>query len=187
MYTWIAYESNAFDGMDEQYINALGGNDSGRFVPCWGKSSNKLIFELCEEYEENPYYVVPKRTKNSFLTDPATYTLDGKSVTTVTFAEPIIIDSEFLGVAGIDISLEQLTLINSNVKLFENGFGKLVNSNGIVLAHPGEYKLDKVDAELEGESGLKQLEKIKIGEVKRDLGFSEDLGQDAYKFYMLCS
>jgi methyl-accepting chemotaxis protein len=183
LYTWIVWEPNAFDGNDQSYVNTPGSNNTGRFVPSWGRSGDELILEVASTYNKNDYYLVPKETKKSFVAKPATYELDGKQVTTVSFSEPIIINNEFLGVAGLDISLEQLTTINSTVKLFDNGFGRLVNNDGTVLAHPAPDRINKIGGEFTGDLGQDYLHKIQKGEDFYNISYSESMKQDVYKFY----
>lgn len=138
LYTWAVFEPNAFDYKDGQYINQKGSDDTGRFSPSWGKSGDALLLEHCKNVEEKDYYTVPKKTGKFYITDPATYELGGKDVTTVTFCEPLYRDGKFIGVAGLDISLTTLRDINVDVKFFENGYGRLISEKGIVLAHPDE-------------------------------------------------
>jgi methyl-accepting chemotaxis protein len=183
IYTWAVWEPNAFDGNDIEYINSPGSDHSGRYLPCWGRSGDTLILETCEEYNTNDYYTVPKTTKKAFISEPATYKLDGKEVTTITFSQPIIVDGQFLGVAGLDISLNRLTEINSKVKLFDSGFGRLINNKGIILAHPDPSRINKIGGEFEGEEGAKYLEKVVMGESFKSTSLSKSMEQDVYKFY----
>ncbi|MCT4606316.1 MAG: methyl-accepting chemotaxis protein [Marinisporobacter sp.] len=183
LYTWIVWEPNAFDGNDQAYVNTLGSNNTGRFSPVWGRSEDQLVLEAASAYNKNDYYLIPKKTQKSFIAKPATYELDGKRVTTISFCEPIMINNEFLGVAGLDISLEQLTTINSTVKLFDNGFGRLINNDGTVLAHPVPDRVNKIGGEFTGDLGLDYLNRIQKGEAFSNVSYSESMKQDVYKFY----
>lgn len=183
IYTWIVWEPDAFDGRDSEFKNAVGTDSNGRYLPCWGRSGDQLVYEACLTYEENDYYTVPKQTKKPHITEPVTYELAGEKVTTVTFSYPIIIDNEFLGVAGMDISLEQLSKINSTAKLFENGFGRLLSNQGIVLAHPELDRINQIGGEFTGERGKEYLKKIQNGEQFNKISYSESMRQDVYKFY----
>lgn len=183
MYSWIAWESNAFDGKDTEYKNTDGSDSNGRYLPCWGRSGDKLIYYALGTYETNDYYNVPKKTRKAYIAEPVTYELNGKEVTTITFSYPIIMDNEFLGVAGLDISLDQLTEINSTVKLFETGFGRLLNNQGVVLAHPEIDQVNKIGREFTEERGKEFLQRIQNGEHFMNVSYSEELKQDVYTFY----
>ncbi|MCT4595371.1 MAG: methyl-accepting chemotaxis protein [Anaeromicrobium sp.] len=182
VYAWTAWEPNAFDNRDSDYINTPGSDAAGRYTPAWGRSGEKLVLNAMKKLNK-PYYTIPKNTKKSYITEPDTYTLNGEKVTTVTFCQPIIMDGEFLGVVGLDISLKQLVETNSQVKLFDNGFGRLINNKGIVLAHPDPTKINEIGDEFEGSLGSEYLEKIRKGENFKNTAWSEHMGQDIYRFY----
>jgi methyl-accepting chemotaxis protein len=182
-YVWAVWEPNAFDNEDANYINQPGSDSTGRFLPIWGRSKDKLILSYCKGVDQKVYYTIPKQTRSSYITDPLTYELEGEKITTIEFCEPIIIDGKFYGVAGLDISLEQLTQINSSVKLFENGFGRLVNDKGLVLAHLEEERVNKIGGEFEDENGIEYLEKINKGEKFKNTSWSTSMGEKVYKFY----
>lgn len=144
LYAWAAFEPNGFDGADRTFKNTDGSDDTGRFMPSWGKSGSELILNYCSNVDEKAYYTVPRDTKQFYITQPATYELDGKQVTTVTFCQPIVVDGQVIGVAGVDISLKQFRDINEHVKFFENGYGTLLNEKSVILAHPDEALLGSI-------------------------------------------
>jgi methyl-accepting chemotaxis protein len=183
VYSWVVWEPNGFDNEDHNNINKPGSDNKGRFLPIWGRSGEKLTLESCENVEKKDYYSIPKKTKKPYITDPLTYELNGEEVTTIEFCEPIIMEGKFYGVVGVDISLKQLTSINSSVKLFNNGFGRLVSEKGIVLAHPEEEMVNKIGGEFKGKSGNEYLEKIHKGEKFMNTSWSTSMEQDVYKFY----
>ncbi|WDV45714.1 methyl-accepting chemotaxis protein [Clostridiaceae bacterium M8S5] len=183
LYAWAAFEPNAFDGQDSLHINGEGCDSQGRFIPSWAKIGGKLTFKKTSKVDENDYYLVPKKTKRSFIAKPEQYELGGEEVTVVTFSEPIVINGRFVGVAGVDISLKKLTEINSEVKLYENGFGRLVNNEGTVLAHRDEGKVNQIGKEFGLEAGNSYLAKINNGEKFSNNDLSDSIGQDVKCFY----
>lgn len=183
LYTWAVFEPDVFDGQDASFRNKPGSNETGRFLPAWGRSGDKLILQALPDVEQEAYYAVPKEIKNSYITEPATYELNGENVTTVTFCEPIIINGKFYGVAGVDISLKKLTDINKSVHLFKNGFGRLVNNKGIVLAHQDEALVNKMGSEINDNESINFLDRIEKGEQFEEITWSESLKKDAYKFF----
>lgn len=187
-YSWVVWEPNAFDGKDIEMINTsesdfTGSDYTGRYVPCWCRSGGKLILEICDEPDGKDYYEIPKKTRKLYINEPLTLELEGKEVTTVTFDIPIIINEQFLGVAGLDICLEELTQINSDVKLFDNGFGRLLSYEGLILAHPDKERVNKIGGEFEGEKGQEYLMKIKNGDTFNNISYSESMNEDIYTFY----
>jgi methyl-accepting chemotaxis protein len=184
VYTWVILEPSAFNNQDSNYLNQLGTDSKGRFLPAWGRDEDKVVLEYDENnVDDENYYSMPKQTKKSYITDPTKFYLDGEEVTTIGFCEPIIVNGKFYGVAGIDISLKQLTLINSTVKLFDNGFGRLVNDKGTVLAHPNHNLVNKIGDEFEGDLGKEYLDRIHNGEKFMNTSLSTNTGQNVYKYY----
>jgi methyl-accepting chemotaxis protein len=184
VYSWIVWEPNAFDNEDDNYINTKGSDNVGRFLPVWGRNGDELVLEYTPNPEDNDYYRIPKQSKKIYIDKPQTFEIDGQKNTTIGFCQPIIIDGKFYGVVGLDISLEQLTFINSSVKIFDNGFGRMVNEEGIVLAHPMEERVNKIGGEFEGKLGNQYLEKILKGQSFRNKSFSTSMGEEVYKFYI---
>lgn len=183
MYTWAAFEPNAFDGKDATVSGQLSSNINGRYLPSWGKMGDKVILEYCKDVENKKYYSIPKQTHKSYITKPSTYVLDGQEVTTITFCEPILINGEFVGVTGIDISIDQLQKINSEVKIYENGFGRLINNEGLVLAHKNIKKVNKVAMEMSSDEGSVYINNIKNGKAFEFESKSETLDCDVYRFF----
>ncbi|MCT4687946.1 methyl-accepting chemotaxis protein, partial [Vallitalea sp.] len=184
IYAWTIWEPNAFDNQDSSYINQPGSDNKGRFLPFWERSNDRLILEFDDDDIENKdYYSIAKQTKKSHITRPIKFDLEGEEVITIGFCEPIVIDNKFYGVVGLDISLKQLTQINSTIKLYDNGFGRIVNDQGIVLAHPQGERVNKIGGEFEGEVGEKYLEKIVNGEKFRNTSWSTSLNKNVYKYY----
>ncbi|WDV45070.1 methyl-accepting chemotaxis protein [Clostridiaceae bacterium M8S5] len=182
VYTWVCFEPNAFDGQDINFTKKYGSDASGRFVPCWARSGDKCTLSPSTELS-NDYYTVPKATKKSFIADPAEYEIEGQKVIVISICEPIVVNGRFLGVVGLDFSLDQLTTINSDVKLFDNGFGRLINDEGIVLAHKDPKKVNIIASELSTDSGKEYLDQIRKGKKFRNISYSTKLEEDVYKFY----
>ncbi len=162
IYTWVAWEPNAFDGQDSRHKNGSGASETGQFVPCWGRSGDKLVLAPCLEFETNDYYQVPLQTGKGFVAEPATYELDGNLVTTVSFCEPIIINDRVVGVAGLDISLAEFIAMNSKVTLYNSGYGRLLSKDGTVIAHKEPTMVNEIATELVENPNL--LSRLQVGE-----------------------
>jgi methyl-accepting chemotaxis protein len=183
IHAWVAWEPNSFDGKDENYMNTPGCDENGRFLSVLEKQGDRYILGKCNDVDERVAYSIPKSTMKSYITPPQIYETEGKEIIAITFCEPIIIGGKFYGATGVDISLEKLADINESVKFFENGFGRLVNDQGVVLAHPEKGRVNKIGGEFEGEAGNGYLEKIRKGDKFMNTSWSTSMAQDVYKFY----
>ncbi|NPE30977.1 HAMP domain-containing protein [Methanococcoides sp. SA1] len=130
--TYVAYEPNAFDGRDSEFINTEGHDASGRFIPFWNKIEGEIVLEPLQDYETLEYYVYPKVFNKNFITDPYYY----EDVFMVSYVAPIIKDDEFLGVAGVDVSLKYVDDIVSQIKAFDTGYAIMTGSTGTILSQP---------------------------------------------------
>jgi methyl-accepting chemotaxis protein len=183
IHSWVAWEPNGFDGNDSAYINSPGCDGTGRFLPLIEKQGDDYILKKCSNIDTQIAYKIPKKTMKRYITPPQTYQFNGKDIIAITFCEPIIVDGKFHGVAGVDISLNKLAEINEEVKLFDNGFGRLVNEKGTVLAHPVKERVNKIGGEFEGESGKEYLGRINNGDKFMNTSFSTSMGEEVYKYY----
>lgn len=152
---WTVWEPNKFDNKDKLFINQLGHDNTGRFIPYWNRGKNEYYFEPCVDFdrkdERGDYYNIPKNTRKSFITKPITYKIAGKDITVVSFCYPIIINNEFLGVAGVDLSLDYLqNMIDKIHDDKSNIYSFIITQQGIIAAYPNKdfigvslYELNK--------------------------------------------
>ncbi|WP_330859367.1 methyl-accepting chemotaxis protein [Aidingimonas lacisalsi] len=153
---FIGWEPNAF-GDDEAFEGreAQGYDDSGRFMPWWYRDENGDIDvlplgETMESEEVQPggmregeYYLCPRETKAPCVIDPAPYDYGGETLLVTSFNVPVMVNDEFKGVAGVDLSLDfiQERLAAANQELYDGaGEMALVASEGGLVAHTGNDK-----------------------------------------------
>lgn len=166
--TYVAFERDAFDERDNRYIED--GNTSsdsiGRFVPYVYRANNQIAHEALLGFEDQSrdsngvrageYYLCPKESKVNCLTDPYLYPVDGKKVLLASFVSPILKDGRFLGIAGVDMSLDFIQdLVDSNNADIYEGIGKMaiISPRGIVAAYSGNRSAlgNKLSAEEDSE------------------------------------
>lgn len=130
--TYTGFEPNAFDGRDAEYAGTEGYDSTGRLVPYWNKIGGTMFVEPLIDYESSDYYQLPKQLEQEVLTDP--YLYQGELI--VSYVSPIIREDEFVGIGGVDVSLNYIDEIVSNVTAFETGYAFTVSNTGILLSHP---------------------------------------------------
>lgn len=99
------------------------------------------------EYFYMDWYQIPKITNEPYWSEPY-FDEGGGNVLMTTYSVPFytLIDGvkTFSGVVTIDISLEWLTKIISDVKILESGYAFLLSRNGVVISHPNsEYIMNQ--------------------------------------------
>ncbi|MCD4822240.1 MAG: C50 carotenoid epsilon cyclase [Methanococcoides sp.] len=130
--TYTGFEPNAFDGKDAEYAGTEGYDSTGRLVPYWNKIGGTMFVEPLIDYESSDYYQLPKQLEQEVLTEP--YLYQGELI--VSYVSPIIREDEFVGIGGVDVSLNYIDEIVSNVTAFEKGYAFTVSNTGILLSHP---------------------------------------------------
>jgi PAS domain S-box-containing protein len=146
---YLGYEPDAFDGRDREYINASGHDATGRFVPYCNKIEGNEKVEPLVNYDSSDYYQLPKTTGRDIMTEPYFY----EGIFMVSYDSPIFKDGEFAGIAGVDVPLEYVDKVASNIRTFDTGYAFMVSNTGVFLSHPtqktwiGKKTLFDFDAE----------------------------------------
>ncbi|MBY4677132.1 methyl-accepting chemotaxis protein [Marinobacterium arenosum] len=155
--TYTAWEPNALDGKDLLFAGLAerGYDASGRFIPYWSREKNgQLSLAPLADYENNSrpnggdrigeYYLCPRDTKQHCLINPYPYEVNGQTVLLTSIVSPIVIDKQFVGMAGVDISLEQLTKVVRELsgRLYQGQSEvMLITNQGTVAAHSADRGL----------------------------------------------
>ncbi|MFD1328755.1 methyl-accepting chemotaxis protein [Mycoplana ramosa] len=140
------WEPNAFDGKDAEYANKPGHDATGRYVPYFPRSGETIVHEALVDYDKEgagDYYQVPKRTGKELLTEPYTYSINGKDVLMASFMVPLTLDGKFVAVAGVDLALNSLAGDMARLKPLGDGFVALLSQNGAIVSHPDMSLLGK--------------------------------------------
>lgn len=170
--TYVAFERNAFDEGDNRYVEDANtsSDKTGRFVPYVYRANSQIAHEALLGFEDQSrdingvrageYYLCPKESKVNCLTDPYLYPVDGKKVLLASFVSPILKDGRFLGIAGVDMSLDFIQdLVESNNADIYEGLGKMaiISPRGIVAAYSGNRSALGNKLSAEGDSEWQQL------------------------------
>lgn len=137
--TWTMWEPNAFDGKDKQYIGDTLYDINGTMAIAFFKYKDKMLYEKNDpnDFNEN-FYAIPKKSRSELLLDPFYYQYHGHPYIfyETSVVVPVIYDSIFYGVFGIDLSLDNLQNDLNSVKLYKTGYLSLISNSGIIVTHP---------------------------------------------------
>lgn len=154
---WTAWEPNALDGRDAEFVNRKPDHDAtGRYIPYWVRSGDKIIVEPLVDYDKpgaGDYYLLTKKNNALTFLEPYLYPVDGKTVLLTSIVQPIPnkTGSQFLGVAGIDVSLDAFSEALSKEKPYGTGVLSLISNQGNWLVHPEKDKVTKPANDLPAE------------------------------------
>ena len=187
---WMAWEPNAFDHNDQQYIEVYEDrprgdqNPTGRYFPWYIREGNSIRYEHMtnEECAVEDYYLLPKNAKQELVLEPyLDETLDPPVLMT-SLCIPLVEEGNFLGVLGADIPISGLSKMIEPYKPFGTGYVMLVSPQGIIAAHPNPEYLMKSLGEFPGaERSLDLVVNGKEG-FYSDMAFGN--GRDMLKYHV---
>ena len=138
---WTCWEPDALDGKDKEYANAIGHDQTGRYVPYWNRLEGMPAVQPLQEYDvegRGDYYQVPFRTGKEVIFDPTTFEMNGELQYKTVLAVPVKAGGKIVGVVGIDIPLNSFEPIIKRVR-FSDGFGFMIANDGTIVAHPTKW------------------------------------------------
>ncbi len=162
---FVGWEPNAF-GSDSYYLGRedQGYGKNGRFLPWWYRTDNGDV-EVLALNEDNleseellstgvragEYYLCPKETGKACIIDPAPYDYDGETLMVTSFNVPIMVDGEFKGSAGVDLSVGfTQTLLEKADRSLYDGAGEwaLIAPRGGVTALTSDHGEGSSDSQV---------------------------------------
>ncbi|MCZ0927413.1 methyl-accepting chemotaxis protein [Halomonas janggokensis] len=196
---FIGWEPDAFDS-DDLYTGRedQGYGPDGRFMPWWYRTESGDIEVLAlgsdmenqqrdaDGIRRGEYYLCPKETKRTCVVDPHYYDYNGETLLVTSFNAPILVDGEFRGSAGVDLSVEfiQSLLEEANQSLYD-GAGEiaLIASHGALAAHTSEPDLlGKHADEVLGEDLQAGIAQAQQGENVRRLNTGQGMTELYWPF-----
>ena len=130
------WEPNAFDGKDDDFAGKDNHDRTGRFMPYIYKSAGRVVVEpIRDDLSIAKYYQLPKNTRNTILTNPYFYQLDGKEVFIVTISTPLIVQGKFYGVVTVNVDLDKFQNRADNLDVYERtGVGGIISYDGTIVS-----------------------------------------------------
>nr|BFD66359.1 hypothetical protein HAGR004_13810 [Bdellovibrio sp. HAGR004] len=174
--TWSAWEPDAYDGKDAQYMNSPMHEKTGRVYPWWVRQGDKIVYKTLLN-EETPdlgdWYFQPIQRKQSMLVEPYKDTVNGKELVMTSAVYTIVQQGEAKGLVGIDISLDNIKKLVTEVRPFADSQSFLLSDKMMVVAGPEQAEVMQTyqaDADLQSliqrhESGSLEVDSPRGKEV----------------------
>ena len=142
--TWMLWEPNAYDNLDNKFVDTEGHESSGRVNSYWHWQGASIINEPNTGWQTASWYNNPRTRGKETLEDPYFYQVSNQQQLLISTIQPIIVSGEFLGVIGMDLDLAQLQDMVKNIKVLNSGFAELIAYNGMYIAHPNPDMVGKL-------------------------------------------
>jgi len=152
---WTAWEPNAFDGKDQDFVNADGKatfpdakayDATGRFVPYVFAKDGGFDVTPLTDYDKpgaGDYYLLAQKSGKQQIIEPYPYVVGDKTVIMTSLVTPIIIDGKVLGVVGLDLDLAAIQNRLAEIKPYETGAVSLISAQGNWAAYADLKQLMK--------------------------------------------
>jgi methyl-accepting chemotaxis protein len=161
---WAAFEPNALDGSDAEYINAPGSDANGRFLPCVsrGTGTGEYILEplagLDVDNADSAYYFGAKNSGKPYITQPFSYSYNGVPTNVYSICIPLFegggTSGNCIGVIGADVSLDSADQLINSATVMDGGFLILVSSQGLMVTNPEPENVLKHYSEISYLNGI---------------------------------
>jgi methyl-accepting chemotaxis protein len=143
---WMGFEPNAYDGQDANFKNKTWHEGSGLFLPWWARAESKLEYKpLINEATPDlgDWYKVPKARKKETLIEPYVDKVGDKEMMMTSAVVPLIRDSNFAGVAGVDIALNSIQEQVQQIKPYASSSAYIISFKGNYVSAPDIKSLTK--------------------------------------------
>jgi methyl-accepting chemotaxis protein len=194
---WTAWEPNAFDGKDAEFVNngdgkatfpnAIAHDATGRFVPYVVSTPDGFRLEPLVNYDKpgpdfGDYYLLAQKSGKQQVIEPYAYKVGDKTVIMTSLVTPIVIDGKVLGVVGLDLDLAAIQERLAKIKPYETGSVSLISAAGNWAAF-GDPKFVMKPIEEQSASLAQAKERIAKGEVFEFGDFSKSLETDVLRAF----
>ncbi|WP_380873995.1 methyl-accepting chemotaxis protein [Sphingomonas sp. DBB INV C78] len=135
--SWFFAEPNGYDGQDANMTAHSGSRADGAFMPYWIKQDGGVAMQPNTEtgvYSAD-YYKLAHDSGRGAITEPYPYQVGGKTITMTSVAFPVKAGGKVIGVAGLDIALDDISERLAALKPFGTGKVMLLSGNGLWVAH----------------------------------------------------
>ncbi|MDR1866710.1 MAG: methyl-accepting chemotaxis protein [Treponema sp.] len=132
---------DALDGMDADYANTPGTDETGRFITSFTNTAAGPALEAIVGF---PFEAVMQVTGgHEFVFDPMTLFFGGKNRLVANICIPVKDAGVMVGSTGISFELSNIQTIAEGIKPFGDGYALVFSAGGIVSAHPNPDSLGK--------------------------------------------
>ncbi len=140
-----------------------------------------LDMEYYAEQQKEEYYRIPRQQKKELLVKPYADPDTGLQMTSTVV--PIMVKGKFMGVAGVDLTLDILSEMVAKIRPYGSGIASILSNAGVYVAHPDSAV---VTTQLKTDSSLLKdaADAVDRGEQFRVTGFSNALQEESYRVFI---
>jgi methyl-accepting chemotaxis protein len=129
---WVSWELNA---IDSTYKLSHGRRTQEFFLNNGNVESQYSYRDMDGQNEGSMYYGI-KINPQEQITEPYYYSYTKDTILEASIISPIVHNNRFVGIVGVDVSLEEFFYLIRDVKPFRESFAFMVSNGGVIIAHP---------------------------------------------------
>ncbi|SHO61051.1 methyl-accepting chemotaxis sensory transducer with Cache sensor [Pseudoxanthobacter soli DSM 19599] len=178
----LAFEPNAIEGRDGDFVGHAYSDKTGRFVPYFFHKPDGSVgveqLVMTPEAGTESWYDKPVRENRSLVTPPYVYPVNGKDVLMSTISMVVRRADKPIGILTGDLGLTNLTAFVGTLKPFGTGRAELVGTDGLWIANGDPKLLGKPvdDPEMKA-----LVQEVQAGQ-SRTLQATDPTGEAVYRF-----
>jgi len=151
--SWVEFPEQNYDGDNASHKGEPGMTKDGRVSIYVTHSGDDVAVqpsaEGANEAVTQEYFTVAFTTGKEYVSAPYVYPVDGVDVLMTSVTVPIIEDGKTIGVAGVDVALDDLNKQLADDKPLGDGSVYLLSAGGLWVAHPNKDYIAKPLADTE--------------------------------------
>ncbi|ALN75359.1 hypothetical protein M673_21722 (plasmid) [Aureimonas sp. AU20] len=182
--SWFLEAPRGFDGRKEELAGHAeeGANANGTFAAYWSRDEKGVpqYAAIDEDYTAS-WWTLPAQTQKSGLTPPYFYPEGPANPMMASIVYPVHSGDRFIGVAGIDLGVDELTRFLSEMRPYGVGSVRLLSSDGLWTAHPDRQRLLKSYGTGEGRAEFDQA--VTTGTPRLVAGLPGEDGESVYRLF----
>ncbi|MCK5933399.1 MAG: HAMP domain-containing protein [Fulvimarina manganoxydans] len=122
-----------------------GNGPNGVFNPYFYRDGDSVKLEPLdsEDVMGASYTAVSAKERRMVITDPYMYPVNGVELAIISLTAPVVVDGQLIGVAGIDMILDDLGATLANLKPFGDGTVRLLSEGLGWASHDDQARLTK--------------------------------------------
>ncbi|MDR1867928.1 MAG: methyl-accepting chemotaxis protein [Treponema sp.] len=149
---------NALDGMDAEYANTPGADETGRYATAWDFGPDGLYIAPIVGF---PFDMLMQVTAGGeYMLEPQVYPVKDGSILIANLGAPVKNKGNVVGFAGIACELSKIQTITDTIKPFGDGYAFVFTGGGLIAAHPDPDRLGMDMRESERDTFGESLETL---------------------------
>jgi methyl-accepting chemotaxis protein len=135
------WAANALDGMDAEFANTAGTDETGRYIPGGYHGPEGPALRAIRGFEFD--MVIQATGGEEFVFEPSVLSIGDNNLLAANICIPVKDRGEMVGSAGMTLELTMIQTMIGEVKPFGDGFALVFSPSGIVAAHTDPSRLGK--------------------------------------------